>query len=160
MPDNNENTIKFLNYFNKQWLIGKIQPTIWNHNQSFKKRTNNNLEAYHSILKKVFSNCHSSLSQMVKFIKSEDHLCRDQYLKQNFKNKRYELSKKEADKDLEIEFHNGCIDFEEYFNKLSYKMMRPFEFGAELNNEENNDEDNDIKENNKKEKNEYEKIKR
>ncbi|RNA06703.1 hypothetical protein BpHYR1_026699 [Brachionus plicatilis] len=52
MPDQNDNIVKFIQYFINQWVNGKISPTIWNHQRTDKRRSNNDVEGFHSVVKK------------------------------------------------------------------------------------------------------------
>ncbi|CAF0894177.1 unnamed protein product [Brachionus calyciflorus] len=65
IPEKDEKLIEFIKYFKKQWLNGSISPEIWNHHFS-QKRTNNNLEGFHSKLTNFIPKCHPRFSKMLK----------------------------------------------------------------------------------------------
>lgn len=69
IPSTDDKLIIFITYFNNQWLNGFISPEIWNHRYS-QKRTNNNVEGFHSKLTKIIPKYHSKFSEMVNCIKN------------------------------------------------------------------------------------------
>ncbi|CAF0949225.1 unnamed protein product [Brachionus calyciflorus] len=132
IPFKNENLISFVKYFIKQWVNGEISPLIWNHHKTDKRRTNNDLEGFHSGLKKSGLKVHPKVSDMIEHIKSIDSRTRDIYLK-SVKLSIDKLPKqKEYIKNLQIEvihqeFYQNGTSFAEYFKKLAHQMMNPYE---------------------------------
>ncbi|CAF0992704.1 unnamed protein product [Brachionus calyciflorus] len=132
MPIDDQKIIEFLNYFNSQWLIGKYSPRLWNHHRSDKRRTNNDLEGFHSSLNNSNLKMHSRVDDMIDFLKTQDCCTRDTYLKINNNQLKKNFPKKEIDKNLKIElcheeFDRKEISFEEYFSKLTTFKLSPYE---------------------------------
>ncbi|CAF1014771.1 unnamed protein product [Brachionus calyciflorus] len=93
IPLNDEKIINFIKYYQKQWLNGSISPEIWNHHDS-QKRTNNDLEGYHSKLTKFLPKYHPKFSDMITCIKKEDVKTRNVYLSGKEKKQSKKISKK------------------------------------------------------------------
>ncbi|RNA35029.1 Ragulator complex LAMTOR3 [Brachionus plicatilis] len=124
LPEKNSKYISFIKYFQKQWLNGAISPQIWNLNSQ--KRTNNDLEGFHSKLTMFLPKYHSKFADMIKTIKNEDAKTRNEFLKPN------KTVKRDFEKDLQIqliqeEYRRNAIDFKSYFYKLTQQVMSPYE---------------------------------
>ncbi|RNA29472.1 Ragulator complex LAMTOR3 [Brachionus plicatilis] len=107
-----------------QWLNGFISPEIWNHRNSV-KRTNNNLEGFHSKLTKFLPKYHSKFSDMLECIKKEDSKTRNLFL---------------APKD----FDQNSTEFAVYFENLTHRVMHQYE--QDLDNEVNQEDDEESEE--------------
>ncbi|CAF1083058.1 unnamed protein product [Brachionus calyciflorus] len=133
MADLNEELIPFIKSFNKQWLNGSISPEIWNHYKS-QKRTNNDLEGFHSKLTKFLPKYHPKFSDILNCINREDSKTTNAYLRPNKKSKQ---AKREVEKDLKIlmiheEFERNNISFKDYFDNLTHQVMSPYEQDLDL----------------------------
>ncbi|RNA19867.1 ac transposable element-derived [Brachionus plicatilis] len=144
-PFTDEKLFAFVRYFKKQWLNGTISPQIWNHHTS-QKRTNNNLEGFHSKLTKLLPKYHPKFSDVLKCIIKEDAKTRNDFL--SFDSKTYQ-AKKDLVKDLKIqitqeEFRRNFVDFKTYFEKLTCQVMYPYDqdINESLENEKDEDENN------------------
>jgi hypothetical protein len=131
-PDLNDTSIqKFISYFINEWLVRQVSPGFWNHYQR-QRRTNNDLEGYHSHLNYAFPKHHPNLAKLVKFIQQNHGVSKDIYYKTMAGN--YEVkkqTKKEKEKDLNFElihqeFSSGQTTLKEYFKKLTYQIMYPY----------------------------------
>ncbi|CAF0952791.1 unnamed protein product [Brachionus calyciflorus] len=80
-PSSDEKIIKFIKYFIKQWLNGSVSPTIWNHHQTDKRRTNNDVERFHSGLSRSNITVHPRVDETKKQIKLIDSKARDVFYK-------------------------------------------------------------------------------
>ena len=68
---------KFLHYFIKQWLNDSLSIAVWNHHQTDKRRTNNDVEGFHSGLWKSNLNVHPRVDEIIQQIKLIDAKSRD-----------------------------------------------------------------------------------
>ena len=128
--------LKFIKYFNNQWLHGSQPPDIWNHFENYEKRTNNDLEGYHSDLDKHFPKYHPSLESVVKFFKKFNALSVDRFIKIRLHQYKRVKSKQEQQKDLQFalineEFKQKLITFEQYFEKITFACLSQHEFNSQ-----------------------------
>ncbi|CAF0709786.1 unnamed protein product [Brachionus calyciflorus] len=106
MPTNHDESI--IKYFISQWLTGQFAPSICNHHKTDKRRTNNDVEGFHSGLLK--SNLCSSANRRC------------------YQNLNIEL--------LHEEFYQKEISFNEYFEKITHQMLSPYEQFLENNDKD------------------------
>ena len=128
--------LKFIKYLNNQWLHGSQPPDIWNHFENYEKRTNNDLEGYHSDLDKHFPKYNPSLESVVKFFKKFNALSVDRLIKIRLHQYKRVKSKLEQQKDMQFalineEFKRKSITFEEYFEKITFACLSQHEFNSQ-----------------------------
>jgi len=102
MPNKDPATIKFVQYFAKQWLNGNQSPEIWNHHQTIGRRTNNGLEGHHFKIASVTPNNHPRLQVQVELFKRENALATDKYAKSMARVLDLQKDPKEEQKDRDI----------------------------------------------------------
>ncbi|RNA00081.1 hypothetical protein BpHYR1_014867 [Brachionus plicatilis] len=133
MPNSDELSItKFVKYFIKQWINGQFSPTIWNHHQTDKRRTNNDVEGFHSGLAKSSLNVHPKVDEMIKQIKLIDGKSRDSFYKAQSSSTDQLQKQNEFNKNLNIElvhqeYYCKEITFEQYFEKLAHQILNQYE---------------------------------
>ena len=67
VPELHSNKEKLKKYFIEKWLMGSNSPDIWNHHNTSRKRTNNNLEGYHTTITSTLPKYHPEMGKMVQY---------------------------------------------------------------------------------------------
>ncbi|RNA14062.1 hypothetical protein BpHYR1_006904 [Brachionus plicatilis] len=125
IPIANEKIMAFIQYFKDQWLNGTVSPEIWNHFNS-QKRTNNDLEGFHSKLSKLSKfvpKHHPKLAELIRCLKKDDAKTRNDY---------YQTDKKN--------FKQNRLSFKDYLANLTRYILSPFDLDLELHENEIIDE--------------------
>ena len=63
----------FINYFEDTWLVGQFPPVLWNvfNQEAHITRTNNHVEVWHNLLKRVARKAHPNIYKIVTIFKQE-----------------------------------------------------------------------------------------
>ncbi|RMZ95949.1 hypothetical protein BpHYR1_048247 [Brachionus plicatilis] len=140
-----EDILKFINYFVKNWVKGKYG-SAWNHFDNSGPRTNNHHESYHSKLSSLPSKTNNVLTFINMIKKSATQVYNDiSVLERNPIEPPRQLSKnKNKDKIfilLQEQYNENELTFAQYFDKLTSHIIDPygintFKYSEDHENEE------------------------
>ena len=62
-----------INYFERTWMRGHFQPSMWNHYGTYGPRTNNHVESFNALINKQLNSPHPNMWKFINFIKTQDN---------------------------------------------------------------------------------------
>jgi len=117
---------EFVAYFEETWLVGNFAPRIWNtfSSDASSPRTNNHLEGWHNMLKRIARKPHLNVFKLVEIFKQEQSDTEVSIAQLDTGSQPPKRAKKSVDKHKKIEelksrFSQDQISLEEYVRGIS-----------------------------------------
>ena len=117
---------ELVDYFSATWVNGNFPPLHWNYFNQHQPRTNNNVEGWHSRMKKIISKPHPNIFAWIKFVQREESVTKAKI--QSYRTgatscqRRCRVKEKEnMMQTLFDHFNAGNISLEEYLGAIQHQ---------------------------------------
>ena len=116
---------ELVSYFTATWIEGNFPLIHWNYFNQQHPRTNNNVEGWHSRMKKIISKPHPNIFSWIEFIQREEAITKAKILSfrtgATVRQRRQMKEKEKRIQTLFEHFNGGDINLDEYLGAIKHQ---------------------------------------